>query len=223
MVEKLEKSCIRFVHFSYENEHKSKVRIFFFLLNFFFKFQIIIIFFYSTIKKAFAEMLGLDTGWNCHISLATDDFTSPNISKQHQQHTNANIVQPPSEAQHTTTTVEVSELVADGRNYQQAVGTGEKHQQQHVGGPTTRRLVARRPSQSTTKSLPSGLKMRMLSSSKSTSSQNNNKSRAASSDKNQSSTTQIVKFDLTNLRRKSSGAAEANPVVASGSKQNKTK
>ena len=42
LIEKLEKSCIRFIHFSSENEH---------------------------ISRAFAEMLGLDTGWNCHISL----------------------------------------------------------------------------------------------------------------------------------------------------------
>lgn len=45
LVEKLTNSCIRFVHFSYDNEN---------------------------ISKAFAEMLGLDTGWNCHISLGND-------------------------------------------------------------------------------------------------------------------------------------------------------
>jgi hypothetical protein len=45
LVEKLEKCCIRFIHFSSENEH---------------------------ISRTFAEMLGLDTGWNCHISLGTE-------------------------------------------------------------------------------------------------------------------------------------------------------
>lgn len=44
LVEKLEKCCIRFIHFSSENEH---------------------------ISRTFAEMLGLDTGWNCHISLGS--------------------------------------------------------------------------------------------------------------------------------------------------------
>ncbi|CAF0705126.1 unnamed protein product [Brachionus calyciflorus] len=52
LVEKLTNSCIRFVHFSYDNEN---------------------------ISKTFAEMLGLDSGWNCHISLASDS-TTPNMS-----------------------------------------------------------------------------------------------------------------------------------------------
>ena len=43
LVEALENNCIRFVYFSRENELRSRV---------------------------FAEKLGLEAGWNCHISLA---------------------------------------------------------------------------------------------------------------------------------------------------------
>ena len=42
LVEQLEKACIRFVHFSKENELRSRV---------------------------FSEKMGLESGWNCHISL----------------------------------------------------------------------------------------------------------------------------------------------------------
>ena len=42
-VDLLEKACIRFVHFSKENELRSRV---------------------------FSEKMGLESGWNCHISLA---------------------------------------------------------------------------------------------------------------------------------------------------------
>ena len=42
LIDLLEKACIRFVHFSKENELRSRV---------------------------FSEKMGLETGWNCHISL----------------------------------------------------------------------------------------------------------------------------------------------------------
>ena len=42
-IDLLEKACIRFVHFSKENELRSRV---------------------------FSEKMGLESGWNCHISLA---------------------------------------------------------------------------------------------------------------------------------------------------------
>ncbi|ESN95204.1 hypothetical protein HELRODRAFT_86932, partial [Helobdella robusta] len=45
LIENLESSCIRFVHFSKENELRSRV---------------------------FSEKMGLEAGWNCHISLLTD-------------------------------------------------------------------------------------------------------------------------------------------------------
>ena len=41
-IDLLEKACIRFVHFSKENELRSRV---------------------------FSEKMGLESGWNCHISL----------------------------------------------------------------------------------------------------------------------------------------------------------
>uniref|UniRef100_A0AAF5PZI1 Cation-transporting P-type ATPase C-terminal domain-containing protein n=1 Tax=Wuchereria bancrofti TaxID=6293 RepID=A0AAF5PZI1_WUCBA len=46
LVEQLDHVCIRFIYFSKENELRSRV---------------------------FAEKLGLEAGWNCHISLATED------------------------------------------------------------------------------------------------------------------------------------------------------
>lgn len=46
MIERLERACIRFVHFSKENELRSRV---------------------------FSEKMGLESGWNCHISLLSDD------------------------------------------------------------------------------------------------------------------------------------------------------
>lgn len=45
LIEKLDCACIRFVHFSKENELRSRV---------------------------FSEKMGLESGWNCHISLSSD-------------------------------------------------------------------------------------------------------------------------------------------------------
>lgn len=42
LIENLDRACIRFVHFSKENELRSRV---------------------------FSEKMGLESGWNCHISL----------------------------------------------------------------------------------------------------------------------------------------------------------
>ncbi|XP_055841697.1 transmembrane protein 94 isoform X1 [Episyrphus balteatus] len=53
LVEQLERACIRFVHFSKENELRSRV---------------------------FSEKMGLESGWNCHISLLSED---PNQSSPH--------------------------------------------------------------------------------------------------------------------------------------------
>lgn len=59
LIERFEKACIRFVHFSKENELRSRV---------------------------FSEKMGLESGWNCHISLlATDNLSllpSPKQSRQ---------------------------------------------------------------------------------------------------------------------------------------------
>lgn len=46
LIDKLEGACIRFVHFSQENEVRSRV---------------------------FAEKMGLEAGWNCHISLRSEE------------------------------------------------------------------------------------------------------------------------------------------------------
>lgn len=46
LIERLDRACIRFVHFSKENELRSRV---------------------------FSEKMGLESGWNCHISLLSDD------------------------------------------------------------------------------------------------------------------------------------------------------
>ncbi|KAK2192271.1 hypothetical protein NP493_35g02031 [Ridgeia piscesae] len=48
LIEDLESACIRFVHFSQENELRSRV---------------------------FSEKMGLEAGWNCHISLLNDKTT----------------------------------------------------------------------------------------------------------------------------------------------------
>ncbi|XP_052785861.1 transmembrane protein 94-like isoform X1 [Mya arenaria] len=57
LIDKLEGACIRFVHFSQENEVRSRV---------------------------FAEKMGLEAGWNCHISLRSErqylSATSANVS-----------------------------------------------------------------------------------------------------------------------------------------------
>ncbi|KAJ2945867.1 hypothetical protein O0L34_g4773 [Tuta absoluta] len=49
LIERLERACIRFVHFSKENELRSRV---------------------------FSEKMGLESGWNCHISLMSEDEPS---------------------------------------------------------------------------------------------------------------------------------------------------
>lgn len=46
LIESLDRACIRFVHFSKENELRSRV---------------------------FSEKMGLESGWNCHISLLEDN------------------------------------------------------------------------------------------------------------------------------------------------------
>lgn len=57
LIERFEKACIRFVHFSKENELRSRV---------------------------FSEKMGLESGWNCHISLLSSDHNliSPKVSRQ---------------------------------------------------------------------------------------------------------------------------------------------
>ncbi|VDN01470.1 unnamed protein product [Thelazia callipaeda] len=49
LVEQLDQICVRFIYFSKENELRSRI---------------------------FAEKLGLEAGWNCHISLASEDTQS---------------------------------------------------------------------------------------------------------------------------------------------------
>lgn len=62
LIEKFEKACVRFVHFSKENELRSRV---------------------------FSEKMGLESGWNCHISLlAPDDHSSIPSPKQSRQNGN---------------------------------------------------------------------------------------------------------------------------------------
>lgn len=65
LVECLERACIRFVHFSKENELRSRV---------------------------FSEKMGLESGWNCHISLLSDNnpTTNPN-SPKHSANLDVNI------------------------------------------------------------------------------------------------------------------------------------
>lgn len=53
LIERLERACIRFVHFSKENELRSRV---------------------------FSEKMGLESGWNCHISLLSDDQHSNSVA-----------------------------------------------------------------------------------------------------------------------------------------------
>ncbi|KAG6454754.1 transmembrane protein 94 isoform X2 [Manduca sexta] len=53
LIERLERACIRFVHFSKENELRSRV---------------------------FSEKMGLESGWNCHISLMSDENVSKSAS-----------------------------------------------------------------------------------------------------------------------------------------------
>lgn len=55
LVEQLEKACIRFVHFSKENELRSRV---------------------------FSEKMGLESGWNCHISLLSDNTSKGDMGSQ---------------------------------------------------------------------------------------------------------------------------------------------
>lgn len=63
LIERLERACIRFVHFSKENELRSRV---------------------------FSEKMGLESGWNCHISLMSDTEASKSASPLSSQ----NIAQP---------------------------------------------------------------------------------------------------------------------------------
>lgn len=60
LIERLDRACVRFVHFSKENELRSRV---------------------------FSEKMGLESGWNCHISLSGDDDRSdisPNLTAPRQ-------------------------------------------------------------------------------------------------------------------------------------------
>ncbi|CRL04759.1 CLUMA_CG017819, isoform A [Clunio marinus] len=56
LIEKFERACIRFVHFSKENELRSRV---------------------------FSEKMGLESGWNCHISLLAPEEQSTVSSPKH--------------------------------------------------------------------------------------------------------------------------------------------
>lgn len=57
LIENLELACIRFVHFSNENELRSRV---------------------------FSEKMGLEAGWNCHISLLSGKASEEHGSSQHE-------------------------------------------------------------------------------------------------------------------------------------------
>ncbi|UXI15207.1 hypothetical protein NH340_JMT01150 [Sarcoptes scabiei] len=63
LVELLDSACIRFVHFSKENELRSRV---------------------------FSEKMGLESGWNCHISLLNDPIASANLQDQDSVDNNEN-------------------------------------------------------------------------------------------------------------------------------------
>ncbi|XP_049273451.1 transmembrane protein 94 [Rhipicephalus sanguineus] len=66
LVEQLEDACIRFVHFSKENELRS---------------------------RGFSEKMGLESGWNCHVSLLSDRHrTDSNASTCHQSQVSARSV-----------------------------------------------------------------------------------------------------------------------------------
>lgn len=56
LIELLERACIRFVHFSKENELRSRV---------------------------FSEKMGLESGWNCHISLLGDTQTRTRLDPRY--------------------------------------------------------------------------------------------------------------------------------------------
>lgn len=75
LVETLERACIRFVHFSPDNEVRSRVC---FLLLFFSKFSVKYDVSLCLLIKVFAEKMGLEAGWNCHISLGPGSDKSSN-------------------------------------------------------------------------------------------------------------------------------------------------
>ena len=68
LIEQMDKACIRFVHFSKENELRSRV---------------------------FSEKMGLESGWNCHISLLSDkadnEDNSADAGKQRHQKSMASL------------------------------------------------------------------------------------------------------------------------------------
>jgi len=59
LIEQMDKACIRFVHFSKENELRSRV---------------------------FSEKMGLESGWNCHISLLSQQAESKEDTEPHRRH-----------------------------------------------------------------------------------------------------------------------------------------
>ncbi|XP_074647794.1 transmembrane protein 94-like isoform X2 [Tubulanus polymorphus] len=62
LIENLDNACIRFVHFSKENELRSRV---------------------------FSEKMGLESGWNCHISLLSEKTSESSNSSQSPKHSTA--------------------------------------------------------------------------------------------------------------------------------------
>ncbi|XP_017026173.1 transmembrane protein 94 isoform X1 [Drosophila kikkawai] len=88
LVEHLERACIRFVHFSKENELRSRV---------------------------FSEKMGLESGWNCHISLLSEP--EPEVEKEKDRSTakakdlpeNTGKLQATSTTATTTTTTDTHE------------------------------------------------------------------------------------------------------------------
>lgn len=64
LVEQLEHACIRFVHFSKENELRSRV---------------------------FSEKMGLESGWNCHISLQSNQDIDKSIKCNTAKHVSSHI------------------------------------------------------------------------------------------------------------------------------------
>lgn len=90
LVEQLEDACIRFVHFSKENELRS---------------------------RGFSEKMGLESGWNCHVSLLSErNRADSNASTCHQSHLSARSVTSVPSANQTVTVDPHAVSIMDGKS-----------------------------------------------------------------------------------------------------------
>jgi hypothetical protein len=103
LIERLERACIRFVHFSKENELRSRV---------------------------FSEKMGLESGWNCHISLLSSN-NNPQSPKHNRTLLEENLLETVDEENELNQLLHPSYLLESSRGLSSSAPSAISNPDQH--------------------------------------------------------------------------------------------